>query len=683
MDNLMIDTDNREQMNAFELIANTNSSFFLTGRAGTGKTTFLRNVQSVVNKRFMTLAPTGIAAILAGGETVHSFFGLPLEVCAPGTLGVMNQTKIAALKHVDTIIIDEVSMLRCDIVDAIDRTMRKVLRSALPFGGKQMVFVGDMFQLPPVVSRKAERALLRDLYNTEDFFFYKANAVKGMGLVKVEFCKNYRQDDKEFIGILENVRFNKVASQDIARLNTRVCEVGETDMVITLAARNKTADGINQERLSGIDSEAYVYEGVVEGEFDEKRLPVEKCLTLKVGAQVMFTRNDQYKRWANGTIARVNKLTAEEISVTMENGLTCNVPLCTWEAVEYEYDRKERKLKKEVTGTFTQFPLKLAWAITIHKSQGMTFDKMSLNLRDVMFADGQLYVALSRVRSLDGLYLSNPVNPISIRTNSEIIRYADGYNDEHSINNEIESGKAVFGFLRNSEYDDAARQYLMLSARKASDGDFAEALRLAKGFLDTVVCDDGVYGCIDAVPGTLANYEGEGKYLLSALFSLYAGEYGLALEYAGKVLEGGLQQDMLYVKSRALVKLERYAEADGVNALMTESFDMSVPDAKILYMVAYVNETFVGDPGVGLMCRLVKVRPDYVHGILALRQLMKRNGMSLECLEDEASELLHAFNSEMGAEEFGDLLKRSKDTKREEYRLLLRSIGICEKETLQ
>lgn len=279
----MIDETNREQQLAYELIANTNSSFFLTGRAGTGKTTFLQNVQKMAGKNFITLAPTGVAAILAGGDTIHSFFGLPMEACFPGTCCKMGQAKILSLVHADTIIIDEVSMVRSDVMDAIDYTMRKTLRNNIPFGGKQMIFVGDMFQLPPVVKQGPEKDLLTDIYHTNDFYFYKSEAIKRIRLVKIEFRKVYRQDDNRFLNILEHVRMNRITPEDIALLNTRVAQPQSDDMVVTLASINKTADEINNQRLSEIDSPEFVYEGTVEGRFEEKRFPVDQTLRLKVG----------------------------------------------------------------------------------------------------------------------------------------------------------------------------------------------------------------------------------------------------------------------------------------------------------------------------------------------------------------------------------------------------------------
>lgn len=657
MEQIQIDTSNRQQMLAYELIANTNSSFFLTGRAGTGKTTFLRNVQKMVDKQFITLAPTGIAAILAGGDTIHSFLGLPMEVCMPGTKGNLNETRILTLLHADTIIIDEVSMVRCDIVDAIDYNLRRIMRSTLPFGGKQIIFVGDMFQLPPVARPGAERELLGDLYNTNDFFFYKADVIKRMRLVRIEFQKVYRQDaDQQFLHVLENVRMNKITPDNVRVLNQRVvAPQKDDDLVITLTSLNSTADAINQRRLEEIDAEEHSYEGTISGKFDEKKLPVERSLRLKVGAQVMFTRNDYNKRWANGTLAKVTKLSDDEIHVTLDNGNTFVVPCTSWDSVSYEYDRDSQKLKKEVLGTFVQYPLKLAWAITVHKSQGMTFDKMSLDLSRGMFASGQLYVALSRVRSLEGLFLSNNVIPQYAHTNNEIIEYAKGYNDEQIINNEIESGKVVYTALQQNDYDEAARQYLMLVCRKAKEGDRKEAMLQAKRFLETLVCDDQLMGCIDTVPDDLQEDDDWSSMFLAALLGLYAGQYERVLELADRMLGERRCPDVLYLKSRAFAMLGRYGEADEVNVQMDDFFDMATPDAKVLFSVAMLNELHVGDPGLDLMRKLVEARPKYDRGIHAMRMLMKRHSIMLDSPSE--SELVEAFNSEMPEQDFDALLK--------------------------
>ena len=670
----MIDTQNKQQMLAYELIANTNSSFFLTGRAGTGKTTFLRNVQKMVNKQFITLAPTGVAAILAGGETIHSFFGLPMDVCTPGTMGKMSEARILTLLHTNTIIIDEVSMVRCDIIDAIDYTMRKTLRTSLPFGGKQVIFVGDMFQLPPVVKQGAEHDLMRDLYHTDDCFFYKANVIKRMRMVKIEFQKVYRQEDESFLGILENVRLNKTTPENLMHLNERVCQPTKEDgLIITLTSLNKTADSINQRCLADINAEEYIYEGTVNGKFEEKRFPVEKILRLKIGAQVMFTRNDPNRRWANGTIGTVSKLSKDEIQVTIGNGETYVVPNCSWESYCYEYDKENRKMTKEKIGSFTQYPLRLAWAITVHKSQGMTFDKMYLDLSRGIFAAGQLYVALSRVRTLDGLFLSHCIIPQYAHTSKEILSYACGYNDEQVINNEIESGKAVYQLLNQNNYDEAAKQYLLLVYKKAIEGDIKEAILQAKRFLDTIICDEDLFGCIYSIPQELKQSHHWATEFLVALLSLYSGEYEQALEYANSVLSKHECQEALFVASRSLVKLERFQDADTINSIMGDSFDMSTPDAKVLYMVAMLNETHIGEPGLNLMQELIKAKPKYDKGVLTLRYLMKRKGLRLIKTSDEPHELVDDFNSDVTNEEYAEKLveARAKAPKAIEHLLRL------------
>ena len=671
----MIDTENRQQVMAFELIANTNSSFFLTGRAGTGKTTFLRKVQQMVDKQFITLAPTGVAAILAGGDTIHSFFGLPMDVCTPGTMGKMSEARILTLLHTDTIIIDEVSMVRCDIIDAIDYTMRKTLRSSLPFGGKQVIFVGDMFQLPPVVKQGAERDLMHDLYRTDDFFFYKADVIKRMRMVKIEFQKVYRQEDEDFLRILENVRLNKTTPENLMHLNERVCQPTKEDgAVITLASVNRTADNINQQKLAEIEAEEYTYEGTVIGKFEEKRFPVDMTLKLKVGAQVMFTRNDQYKRWVNGTLGKVTKLSNSEIEVTTERGETYVVPYCSWESYNYEYDKEERKMKKELSGTFTQYPLRLAWAITVHKSQGMTFDKLYIDLSRGMFATGQLYVALSRVRSLNGLFLSHPIIPQYAHTSREVLAYASGYNNEQMINSEIESGKAVYHLLAHHDYDEASRQYLLLAQKKAETGDIKEAMQQAKRFLDTVICDEELFGCVSEVPASLMVADHWAPRFLVALLSLYAGKYEQALTNIDRVLDQHQCQEALYVKSRCLTKLERYQEADAINALMGEIFDMSTPDTKVLYSIAMLNELHIGDPGLNLMQELIKAKPKYDKGILSLRMLMKRKGLVLVKSSDEPRELVDDFNSDMTEDEFAEKLHTTREKAPKAVDYLLRLI---------
>lgn len=672
---ILIDTENREQQLAHDLIAHTNSSFFLTGRAGTGKTTFLHRVQQTVGKQFITLAPTGVAAILAGGETIHSFFGLPLETIEPGACGKMNEEKILALVHADTIIIDEVSMVRCDIVDAIDSTMRQVLRSTAPFGGKQMVFVGDMFQLPSVVRKGAETELMRDIYHTDTFYFFKAFALRRMRMVKIEFQKVYRQDDAVFRTILDHVRLNRVTPDDIARLNTRVATLKDDDTIITLVPTNRAADDINNRRLNALSGDEHVYDGTITGKFENKKFPVSQQLRLKVGAQVMFTRNDTHHRWANGTIATVSRLTDDDIDVTMSSGETYTVPCCTWDAVDYAYDHKVRKLKKNVTGSFTQYPLKLAWAITIHKSQGMTFDKLYLNISSAgIFAAGQLYVALSRVRTLGGLFLSRGIPPQYARTSREIIAYSSRYNDTKAITGEIESGKAVYDDLRSNDYDSAAQRYLTLVSNHAAKGNIKEAAVIAQRFFETVIDDRHLYGTIQRPSNDLLSSQHYVVRFLAAILCLYADDAVTALHLIDDVLEQRQDRNALYIKSRCLARLGRYDEADSVNAALGNDIDLAMPDAKSLYMIAVINELHTQDPGLLLMQKLLRAKPKYDHGIIVLRNLMKRKCISLTMPTGERSDIEKAFNSDASDEDFAGMLTKTRRDVPKSAQALLRDI---------
>lgn len=673
---LQIDTNNREQQLAYDLIAYTNSSFFLTGRAGTGKTTFLHRVQQTVPKQFITLAPTGVAAILAGGDTIHSFFGLPLETCAPGTCGKMSEEKILALIHADTIIIDEVSMVRCDIVDAIDYTMRTVLRSTAPFGGKQIVFVGDMFQLPPVVRKGAETELMRDIYHSDTFYFFKARVLGRMRLVKIEFQKVYRQDDETFRKILNDVRLNCVTPDDIARLNTRVAIPKESDgSVITLVPTNKAADNINNQHLDAIQSEEHIYEGTINGKFEDKRFPVAQQLRLKIGAQVMFTRNDPQHRWANGTLATVSHLSDNNVEVTVASGEIYDVPSCTWDSVDYSYDHKDRKLKKIVTGSFTQYPLKLAWAITIHKSQGMTFDRLFLNLSSAgIFAAGQLYVALSRVRTLGGLFLSRSIPPQYARTSREIIAYSNRYNDYHAIAGEMESGKAVYEDLMANDNDKAAAKYLNLVSSNANTGNIKEAGIDLRRFFETVIDDEHLYGSVqEPAADILASQHFVVKFI-GAILCLYSDNAAKGLELIDEVLQNSSCRDVLYVKSRCLVRLGRYEEADTVNAILGNDIDLSVPDAKSLYMIAVVNELHTTDPGLLLMQKLLRAKPKYDHGIVTMRSLMKRRNILLSIPSGKRSDIEYDFNSGLSDEEFLKRLKEARKSAPKSVQVLLRNI---------
>ena len=669
-----IDKNNKQQLQAYELINTTNSSFFLTGKAGTGKTTFLQTVQKEIDKNFIVLAPTGIAAMLAGGETIHSFFGLPLQICTPKTMGNINRSKISIIKRVDTIIIDEVSMVRCDIIDAIDYTLRCVMRNSLPFGGKQMVFVGDLFQLPPVL-RKEEAEIMDDLYNTMSPFFFKARALKRLSLPCIEFIKVYRQKDDVFLSILDSIRFNKASYAELSEINRCVGRSIPTDeRIITLCTRNDEASKINMAKLNLIDSEEFCFEAKIDGDIKlDSNLPAERKLTLKSGAQVIFVRNDISRRWVNGTIGTISKISDEEINVVTESG-EYKVSPVSWESYKYEYNSKEKKIVKTLVGTYTQYPLKLSWAITIHKSQGMTFDKMILDLSRGIFSKGQLYVALSRVRSLDGLFLIKPVSFGHIGTSEEVIEFANRFNDDSTIHNEINGGKCLYESLRSKNWDEFAKTSLKLSLSFVEKGDWKSAARYISQMFNAMVSDEHMLNCLEhynvpapKVRNILVDY------VYAALY-LYSGKYEQAIYHADRVRFMRECNDVLFIKARALTLLGKFKEADEVNIDLVKALDGEF-DAKIYYEVALLNETQLEDPGLEIMQSVVSNRPEYENSILKLRFLIKKNGINLNIPDDNDNELISLYNSGIPDGELKNRLKSFQLNNKESYKEFVKYIS--------
>ena len=545
-------------------------------------------------------------------------------------------------------------MVRCDIIDAIDATLRSCLYSTAPFGGKQMVFSGDLFQLEPVLVGEAEKAVISDNYHTEKPFFFKAKVFGRMRLPKIEFKKIFRQDDTAFLGILNNIRNGVVRQANLDMLNSRVgVSVPEDDMVITLCSVNKRADRINAARLDEIKEEAFTFEGKVEKEFDEKKMPVSKQLVLKKGAQVMFCRNDPMQRWANGTLGRVARLDADNVYVTVEGGKEYKVEKTAWESTNYQYDPEKKKVEKTITGTYTQYPLKLAWAITIHKSQGMTFEKMVLDLSSGIFSDGQLYVALSRVKSLSGLYLSRPILPSYVRESKEVLSYAEHYNDEQVIASELEKGRNLYEAIKHKDNDTAALGLLRMSANKAKDGKVKDAVYLLGDMFSAMISDEHMLNSLKEPP--IVSKDTLAGNMLNATFSLYSGKYVDGIIYADRIVRQRPCMEALFVKARCLAALGKYAEADKTHAEMAEILGNQA-DAKIYFAVATVNE-LIGDPGLGIMQSLVKMFPYYMPAILKLRMMMQAKDLKLEAKEN--SELVDAFNSDAPTADFKDKLSKS------------------------
>jgi len=602
--NLPFDSANEPQKMAYDLIANTNASFFLTGRAGTGKTTFLRKIRESVDKNFIVVAPTGIAAIVAGGETIHSFFGMPTEILTKDSSFNINETKQRILRNVDTIIVDEASMVRCDIVDAIDRIMRTIMQNNLPFGGKQMVFSGDIFQLDPVVIRNSvEMQILKDLYNTDMPYFYKANVFTRTELLSVEFHKVYRQEDKEFLRILTNIRNGVVNWTDINRLNQQVGrQPAEGDLAITLTSINRTAEEINQRQLANLSTTSNTYDGIISGDYKASDLPVAQSLTLKKGAQVMMCRNDQARRWVNGTLATIVELNDNSVVVKI-NDDTYEVHPVEWEKTKYVYDKESKKTEREIVGTYTQLPLRLAWAITIHKSQGMTFERMVLDLSRGVFTAGQLYVALSRVKSLDGLYLTAPIRSSYVMPKEQAITFAQNFNNKEAIGNKIRVSEAVYPYLRKGDYDGAVQAYYLQMGVARKEGNDTLAVKIANELLELMIDDS----CLSTD----------------------------ALQQIQTTIGSDECLNRSYLQSLLLYREGRYKEADENNVSIFNQYRNNL-DSKCYFLLGRTNEA-LNDPALQLYQIVIAHNIYYLPSYLGLRSYLHKKGHFL-AINNESKE---------------------------------------------
>ena len=463
----------------------TGRSVFLTGKAGTGKTTFLKYITETTTKRFVVLAPTGVAAINAGGSTIHSFFQLPLcpylpdvkelitEYQMPERYRSLRKERVKIIRTLDLLIIDEISMVRADLLDAVDMTLRKYRRNDRPFGGVQLLMIGDAQQLSPVV-KDNERQYMTQVYPSP--YFFHSKALSKLSYVTIELQKVHRQKDADFLEILNAVRENRLTAQLLSRLNSRVGAelpaMEDGTEPIRLTTHNVRAEEVNTRKLAELPGDPYSFIAQIDGEFPEHAYPAEEELQLKPGAQVMFIRNDSDGNYYNGKLGKVEKITNGVVTVLDREGKLIDVTLVEWPNAQYELDDESGEICQNVIGTFRQVPLRVAWAITIHKSQGLTFDNVVIDA-GAAFAFGQVYVALSRCRSLEGITMETPVR-------SSII-----YSDEHvaAFNAAAPDADVVTGALDLEERGYAFGKYSEVFEFDSMCSSFRYLLRLWSGVL--------------------------------------------------------------------------------------------------------------------------------------------------------------------------------------------------------
>lgn len=452
---MKLDPHNRAFQAALLLIEETRQNIFLTGKAGTGKTTFLHHLKERLGQKMVVVAPTGVAAVNAGGMTIHSLFQIQPSVYVPDDPRLrtkaapgdpdrstihshiqLSQAKRELLQKIELLVIDEISMVRCDLLDVIDKVLRTFGggNAAYPFGGKQMLFIGDAFQLPPVAP-SSEWEILSRHYDSP--YFFSAAAFEAANPRLIELQKIYRQADPRFVGMLNRIREGEVKAQDLQELNERLRRQGRFDYArqgyIYLGTRNQAVNRRNAEQLSRLPGPIYCFEAVVSGDFTEKDMPTLEQLELKIGAQVMFIKNDmgENRRYYNGKIGQIEAIEEEKIMVECDGDLI-EVERASWRKIRYEWDEEAGKIVEIETGSFIQFPLKLAWAITVHKSQGLTFERVYADLQGA-FADGQVYVALSRCTALQGLYLASRISRSDIKTSEQVLRFSRQFLQQEEV----------------------------------------------------------------------------------------------------------------------------------------------------------------------------------------------------------------------------------------------------------
>lgn len=607
--------------------SDSNKSIVLTGSAGCGKSTILKYCVQNGNLNVVLSAFTGAAARNIGGRTLNSLFQLPTGIITPATELRCTHGMQERIKKMDCLVIDEIFSCPAYILDAVDKIMRYARKNNRPMGGVRCVLMGDPKQLAPVTNSRdpEERKAIADMYGEGMPYVWKSNVWKELAPFHIHLTKIHRQADSEFQQILERASIGCNTEADIARLNQCVRPTFN-DKAITITPYNKAADIINNNEMVKICTPEFTYEGKTSGDypFKDADLPAPKELKLKVGCRVMATRNNAQHGFFNASLGTVTKLTDDEVFVKFDdNTFETNVPLMVWESTANQYNRETKKMETKITGTYTQFPLRIGYAISIHKSQGQTYAAVNIDTKRRFFCDGMGYVAISRCRSLDGITFNHPLNRSYIRQSQEVLQYIKDSQLTDDFDAELEAISSIDGAANSGDYDRACREGIHFVRNAINDGKIHFAAELIRKIYGVMIADD--------MSGTMEGFlEISGNdvdtLLVNAFCAVYSGRYNDAIRYANNILATATIPEALYIKACTQYLSKAYVAADQTNIELLNGGSYATlyypdNDCKALFLASMTNRE-IGDSSMALWQQIIKLHPKYLRTYIELRKDM-------------------------------------------------------------
>lgn len=641
--------------------SDSNKSIVLTGSAGMGKSTILKFCVDNSNLNVVLSAFTGAAARNIDGKTLNSLFQLPFGIITPATQLKCTHTMQERIEEMDCLVIDEIFSCPAYILDAVDKIMRYARKDNRPMGGVRCVLMGDPKQLGPVVNSRdsEERRAIVDMYGEGMPYVWKSRVWKELNPFNIQLTKIHRQADAEFQQILERASIGRNTESDIARLNQCVRPVFN-DKAVTITPFNKAADTINENEMAKLSTPEFSYEGETSGDypFKDADLPAPKELKLKVGCRVMSTRNSSQHGFFNASLGTVTKLTDKEVFVKFDDNTSeTNVPRMVWESTENHYNPETKKMETKITGTYTQFPLRIGYASSVHKSQGQTYTAVNIDTTRRFFCDGMGYCALSRCRSLDGITFNHPLDRSYIRQSLEVLQYMKDSQLTEDLDAELEAISAIDGAANKGDYDRACQEGVRFVRNAITDGKIHFAAELIRKIFGVMI-DDNLSGTMEGFLNVSGN--DADTLLVNAFSAVYSGRYNDAIRYADSILSTATLPEALYIKARAEYLSKAYVAADQTNIKLINggSFDVLYDpdnDCKALFLACLTNRE-IGDSSLYFWKRIIKLRPRYLHTYIELRKDMLNIGLSLP-LSDEDSPLITKWNDAyLNAEEFKKVL---------------------------